>query len=109
MIRVFVNLISNAVQALEGKRDGRTRITLNQIDGYYHIQIEDNGSGVKRENLNKLFKPNFTTKSGGTGLGLAICRGIVEQSNGQISYKQSEFGGANFIIKIPVYQEESES
>ena len=73
-----------------------------------HIQIEDNGSGVKRENLNKLFKPNFTTKSGGTGLGLAICRGIVEQSKGQISYQQSELGGANFIIQFPIYQEEED-
>lgn len=101
--RAFVNLISNAIQAIENHDYSLIRVTLSVVGRYYRIDIEDNGSGVSKENLNKLFKPNFTTKSGGTGLGLAICRSIVEQSNGNISYRQSELGGADFIIQLPIH------
>jgi len=68
---------------------------------YYLISVADNGPGVAPENRHKLFKPNFTTKSGGTGLGLAICRGIVEQYRGEIFYTSSEWGGACFNVRIP--------
>jgi nitrogen fixation/metabolism regulation signal transduction histidine kinase len=102
--RVFVNLISNAIQAVEGGDQGHVHVSLIAEGGSYRIQVEDNGSGVSEENLNKLFKPNFTTKTGGTGLGLAICKNIVEQSNGSIHYQRSEkMGGANFYLLLPKY------
>ena len=101
IVRVFVNLISNAVQAVDGQ-NGIVIISVSKKRQMYIISIEDNGPGVQEGFVNKLFKPNFTTKSGGTGLGLAICRSIIEQSKGKISYKRSEFlGGAAFIIEIP--------
>jgi len=101
IIRVFVNLISNAVQAVDGQ-DGAVIISVNKRGQTYIVSIEDNGTGVPEDSVNKLFKPNFTTKSGGTGLGLAICYSIVEQSRGKISYKRSKrLGGAAFIIEIP--------
>ena len=102
--RVLVNLISNAIQALESLDGGTIRVSLAAIGKSYTVSIEDNGEGVKEENLYKLFKPNFTTKSSGTGLGLAICKSIIDQSNGEISYCKSELGGANFSFTLPIYQ-----
>lgn len=100
--RALVNLISNAIQAIESKKDGLLKITLSKEEEFYRLDIEDNGPGVSIENYKNLFKPNFTTKSGGTGLGLAICKNIFDQSQGSISYKRSEMGGADFIVKVPI-------
>ncbi len=108
--RVFVNLISNAIQAVEGGEGGQVRVTLSPEENHYRIQVEDDGAGVSEENLNKLFKPNFTTKTGGTGLGLAICKNIVEQSNGSIHYERSQkMGGANFYLLLPKYITQTET
>lgn len=115
LIRVFVNLITNAIQAIEiqqkesmdkGEQPAQGRVLLyvrNSVkDGYYDIGFEDNGPGVSNENLGKLFTPNFTTKSGGTGLGLAICRNIIEKCQGEISYQKSfAFKGACFTVRLP--------
>lgn len=120
LIRVFVNLITNAIQAVEIRQkevaergeemfEGRVMIFLRNStrDGYYDIVVDDNGSGVKEENLDRLFTPNFTTKSGGTGLGLAICRKIIEKCNGEISYcKSFVLGGASFTVTIPMKSED---
>ena len=115
LIRVFVNLITNAVQAVENmqhemRENGEEPIAGNVViclrnsnrEGYYDIAIDDNGPGVKGENIDKLFTPNFTTKTGGTGLGLAISRNIVEKCDGEIRYQKSfGLGGASFIVTIP--------
>jgi len=102
LTRVFVNLLSNAVQAVESQEKGRINIALLDLEDSYEISFEDDGNGVPENLIYKLFKPNFTTKSGGTGLGLAICRSILEQSQGKITYGVSEtFGGASFKIKLP--------
>ena len=107
--RTFVNLITNAIQAVESMDEGIINITLKMNSGRFQIDIEDNGSGVPEENLGKLFSPNFTTKSRGSGLGLAICRSIVTQSHGDIYYSKSqELGGADFTVTLPMYIEASE-
>lgn len=103
LTRVFVNLISNAVQAVEHKDAGNILITVKRESDNYVVKVEDDGSGVPETLTHRLFKPNFTTKNGGTGLGLAICRSIMEQSQGDIVYERSEkLGGASFIVYIPV-------
>lgn len=102
LARVFMNMISNAAQALEGYSIGHILITVRREGRNYTIDIEDNGPGVPEEYLDRLFKPNFTTKSSGTGLGLAICRSIIEQSQGTVSYRKSRLGGADFRIELPV-------
>lgn len=102
IIRVIVNLLSNAVQAVEANGGGYIKISLRQERGGYSVSFEDNGPGVKPEDIGKLFKPNFTTKSSGTGLGLAISQNIIDQSGGKISYCRSEFGGANFSFFLPL-------
>lgn len=115
LIRVFVNLITNALQAVEIQNRensgddcppklGKILICLRNStkDGYYDIVFDDNGPGVKEENLGKLFTPNFTTKTSGTGLGLAICHNIMEKCEGGIRYQKSfALGGASFIVTIP--------
>ena len=115
LIRVFVNLITNAIQAVEimqkealengeAAPEGKILICLRHgaKDGFYDIAFDDNGPGVQKENQDKLFTPNFTTKSGGTGLGLAICRNIIEKCNGEISYQKSfALEGASFVVSIP--------
>ena len=117
LIRVFVNLLTNAIQAVEIMQKealergeempaGRVMICLRKstLDGYYDVVFDDNGAGVSDENMHKLFTPNFTTKSGGTGLGLAICRNIIEKCEGEIRYQKSfALGGASFIVSLPVY------
>ena len=115
LIRVFVNLMTNAIQAVEIQQkeaiergevppEGKILICLRHgtKDGFYDIAIDDNGPGVKGENLDKLFTPNFTTKTGGTGLGLAICRNIIEKCDGEICYQKSfALGGASFVVSLP--------
>jgi nitrogen fixation/metabolism regulation signal transduction histidine kinase len=121
LIRVFVNLITNAIQAVENQQkedieagrkpaQGRVLICLRNstMEGYYDVVFDDNGPGVPEEHIYKLFTPNFTTKSSGTGLGLAICRNIIEKCEGEIRYQKSfALGGASFIVSLPVYNPES--
>lgn len=116
LTRVLVNLLTNAIQAVEIRQQhelesgaakaspGHILIQLrNSLDsGYYDIAVEDDGPGVTEENQEKLFTPNFTTKTGGTGLGLAICRSILERCGASIAYSRSfPLGGACFTIKYP--------
>lgn len=115
LTRVFVNLLTNSVQAIEGmqreladtgKEYGPGKIFLSirnsSREGFYEIVFEDNGPGVKDENRSKLFTPNFTTKSSGTGLGLAICKNILDLCGGEIFYSKSfTLGGACFTIRYP--------
>ena len=104
LTRVLVNLVTNAIQALEGRENGQVVVSLRHSvkDGFYDIVVEDNGPGVKEENRAKLFTPDFTTKSHGTGLGLAICRNIVERCGGEIGYSKSfTLGGACFTVRYP--------
>ncbi len=115
LIRVFVNLLTNAVQAIENKQaeesesgqevfHGQIVLSLRNSskDGFYDIVVEDNGPGIKDENRSRLFTPNFTTKSSGTGLGLAICKNILERCGGEIFYSQSfSLRGACFTVRYP--------
>lgn len=108
IIRVFVNLLSNAVQAVDGIADPKLLVTLRKSSAMngWDISIEDNGPGVEEKNRPMLFTPNFTTKSSGTGLGLAISRSIVERCGGTIAYSRSfSLGGACFTVSLPLAPE----
>ncbi|MBR4775212.1 MAG: GHKL domain-containing protein [Bacteroidales bacterium] len=105
LMRVVVNLLTNAIQAMEGQ-EGEKRLVVavrNAVeDGFYDIVVEDNGPGVAEDQQEQIFTPDFTTKSSGSGLGLAICRRIVEHCGGSISYSRSfTLGGACFTVKYP--------
>ncbi len=104
LTRVLVNLITNAVQAVEGQEEALVRVSLrNSVkDGFYDIVVEDNGPGVKESDRSRLFVPEFTTKSKGSGLGLAICRNIIDKCGGEIFYARSfSLGGASFTVRYP--------
>ncbi|MCQ2146035.1 MAG: MFS domain-containing histidine kinase, partial [Bacteroidales bacterium] len=111
LTRVFVNLITNSVQAIEQyqaevdpEHHGEIIVSLrNSVkDGYYDIVVEDNGPGVDDQNRSKLFVPEFTTKSSGSGLGLAISRNIIEKCKGEIFYSKSfSLQGACFTVRYP--------
>lgn len=98
---VFNNLFINAVQAL-GNDGGIIKVSLASDDSKaVRIEVSDNGPGIPRENLEKIFEPYFSTKETGTGLGLAIVKKIIEVHNGSISVAAGENGGARFIIVLP--------
>ena len=93
---VLANLLRNAIDAVEN--DGIISIKLSEDQNYHIISIEDTGSGIPEENLQKIFEPLFTTKQKGTGLGLASCKNIVEQHNGTII---AENNPTAFTIRLP--------
>lgn len=100
LLRVFNNLIKNAVQAIEGKENGKIIIEICKQNGNVIIDIEDNGVGIPDDIKSKIFVPNFTTKSSGKGLGLAMAKNIIMGSEGTISY-ESTFGiGTKFRISL---------
>lgn len=99
--QVFTNILINACQSIE--KQGKITITTAQKANNLEICIKDNGKGIPKENLNKIFTAGFTTKGVGvgTGLGLAISQKIIDKHNGKIRVI-SEFGvGSEFIITIP--------
>lgn len=102
--QVFINLLSNAVQAIEGKGD--IWIRTFEADGYAVIEVEDNGRGMCRESLEKIFDPFYTTKEvgQGTGLGLSIAYGIVQKHNGNITVRSKPQVGTCFTITLPIKQ-----
>ncbi len=95
--RVFTNLIKNAMQAIEQREDGDIIIMLKKLPTMVEVSISDNGGGIPKEIQDKVFRPNFTTKSTGMGLGLAISKNIVEGSGGSISFKTSEKGTTFYV------------
>ena len=105
LTRVVVNLITNAIQAVEDvPAPRRLLVSVRNAaeDGFYDIVVEDNGPGVSEQNQDKIFTPDFTTKTSGSGLGLAICKRIVEHCGGTIGYSRSfALGGACFTVKYP--------
>jgi two-component system, NtrC family, nitrogen regulation sensor histidine kinase NtrY len=66
------------------------------------ISIKDNGEGIAPEMQDRIFVPNFTTKSSGTGLGLAMCMGIVEQAKGKIWFETTQGKGTTFYVELPL-------
>ncbi|MFZ4522332.1 MAG: ATP-binding protein [Bacteroidales bacterium] len=101
LIRVFTNLLNNAVQAIGESDHGMIRIQTYAEPGKSIITVSDNGCGIPPGRTDRIFQPDFTTKTSGMGLGLAIVKGIVEGMNGEISFISEELKGTTFIIKFP--------
>lgn len=102
--QVFMNLITNACQAIEGKGTVSLKLWAERDKNAYYIEIGDSGTGMSQETLDQIFNPFFTTKDvgEGTGLGLSITHGIIEKHGGHIT-ASSELGkGSTFTIQLPI-------
>lgn len=101
-VQVFVNLVNNACDALEGR--GELRVESRAVDGWAEVAVIDNGPGIPDSVRPHLFEPFFTTKdeSKGTGLGLSICHGIVHAHGGDIAVHSEPGHGATFLVRIPL-------
>ena len=119
--QIIINLINNAVDAMDG--EGTIRIRLDSINAddalltsfpeltakhYYKVEIEDTGHGMTQNTIKRIFDPFFTTKEvgKGTGLGLSIAHSIAKDHKGEITVRSRLGFGTTFIILLPVYSEE---
>jgi signal transduction histidine kinase len=102
LLHVFLELISNAIDALEEAGGGTLDITLRLHAAYLLVEFADSGPGLKEPQ--RVFEPFYTTKSvgKGTGLGLSTCYGIIHQHHGEISCRNRPEGGSLFIIQLPL-------
>lgn len=100
--QVFINLLDNAIAAMQGH--GRINITvrLAATGDYVQILLADNGPGLSDEDKTRIFEPNFSTKATGMGLGLTIVSTIIADHKGTIHVTDNADGGATFVIQLPV-------
>jgi len=101
IIRVLNNIVKNAIQSIPKTRRGLIEIKLLYTDDVVRISIHDNGSGIDDHMKEKVFYPNFTTKSSGMGLGLAICSDIIQSMDGKIYFETEKSVGTTFHIELP--------
>ncbi len=109
MQQVFLNLINNATDAME-KTGGTIRVTTGSKDDDIIIRVSDNGPGIPKANLDRIFNPFYTTKAvgKGTGLGLSICHGIIKKIGGEIKVESNVDVGTTFIVRIPLDKKDTD-
>ena len=100
LVSVFNNLVKNAIQSIPEQRKGFIDIHIKEEDGWMITSVSDNGSGIPNDNYDKVFVPNFTTKSSGTGLGLAITKQIIDGTGGRIWFESAENVGTTFFVRL---------
>jgi len=105
MVSVFNNIIKNALQSIPKNRKGVLNIRVETGESTVKLTFADNGSGMSDEVKEKIFQPNFTTKSSGMGLGLAIVKNIITNSGGKIWFTTKQGEGTTFFIELPLYRE----
>lgn len=99
--RIITNLVANARQAKHEDRDNIINLDVELRQKRVIITVHDNGTGIPEELYDRIFEPNFTSKSSGTGLGLTMVRKMVEDYKGKISVKSEEDKGSTFTISLP--------
>jgi signal transduction histidine kinase len=100
--RLINNLLKNAIQSIPDDQEGRVEVSLMKKGHRYIIEVKDDGEGIPESMRDRIFQPNFTTKSTGTGLGLAMCKNIVHQAEGEIWFQTQEGQGTSFFVSLPV-------
>lgn len=105
--RALINLVHNAIEAAPDNghvwvKNSQDQEELTFGNGFCHVSVEDDGSGIDPQLMQRVFNPFFTTKHTGTGLGLAIVHRIAEANGGRVTVGQSTNGGAAFILSVPL-------
>lgn len=102
--QVFLNLVTNAVQAMS-ERGGEIRVEARPMGDYVTVTVSDTGPGISSEDLTKIYDPFFTKRAEGTGLGLTIVHRIIDEHSGHIEVESSQ-NGTTFTVTLPVEYEE---
>lgn len=101
LIRVVTNLVKNAIQAIPKERTPKVIVNLNESPTEITIEVIDNGLGINKDNIDKVFEPKFTTKTSGMGLGLPMIKSVIETYNGTITFTTQENIGTTFLVVFP--------
>jgi two-component system nitrogen regulation sensor histidine kinase NtrY len=103
LIRIITNLVKNAIQSIPEQQENKTVfVTVKKDLNNVLIIVEDNGIGIKPEDISRIFEPKFTTKNSGMGLGLGIIKNIIENYKGTITF-DTEYGkGTRFTVSLPI-------
>ncbi|GAB2986560.1 HAMP domain-containing sensor histidine kinase [Mucilaginibacter puniceus] len=107
LLRCFNNLLKNAIEATPEDRAGIIEITHTITDKNILLTIKDNGNGIPEKTREKIFEPNFTTKSSGTGLGLAFVKNSIENAGGKVWFETVTGVGTTFYLSLPAANRES--
>lgn len=102
--QLILNLTMNALDAMEGLKDGILTITCEykKQTGNVELKVSDTGCGMPSEAIERIFEPFYTTKKNGSGLGLSVCKNIVERHGGSIYIQSSADKGTSFIVSLPL-------
>jgi len=103
LIRIITNLVKNAIQAIpEAQEKKSVLVTVKKEENNVLIVVKDNGVGMEKENLHRIFEPKFTTKNSGMGLGLGIIKNIIENYKGTITFETESGKGTTFTVSLPI-------
>jgi signal transduction histidine kinase len=102
LIRIITNLVKNAIQSIPPERSKKVIVTVKKLNSNVLISVEDNGVGIKPQDIGRIFEPKFTTKSSGMGLGLGIIKNIIENYKGTITFETAMAKGTKFTVSLPI-------
>ena len=109
MRQVVLNLLRNALEAVQRERGGKVEARVDQVDGTTRVRVRNTTGLIPPENMQRLFEPFFTTRPGGTGLGLAVSHSIVQAHGGTIDVTSAPESGTTFTVVLPARREEGTS
>lgn len=101
--QLLLNLLLNAVQAIDG--EGAIRVQISLLKGDAAISVVDTGRGIAQEHLSSIFQPFYTNKGNGTGLGLSLARRTAEEHHGRIEVTSEVGNGSTFLLLLPLQQD----
>ena len=103
LIRIITNLVKNAIQAISDQQETKSIVVqVKKMENKVLISVQDNGIGIKEEDINRIFEPKFTTKNSGMGLGLSIIKNIIENYKGNITFETQYGQGTIFRVSLPI-------
>jgi nitrogen fixation/metabolism regulation signal transduction histidine kinase len=103
LIRIITNLVKNAIQAISDQQETKSIVVqVKKMENKVLISVQDNGIGIKEDDLNRIFEPKFTTKNSGMGLGLSIIKNIIENYKGNITFETQYGQGTIFRVSLPI-------